>query len=354
MQQSSVQLQTFCASLTPIPTTHARVLTLARNRLPIPHSAGRQTVNTLYGSRVAVLAGDYLFAQASWLIANLENLEVIKLISKVIADFANGEISQASSLFDTSVTLQAYLDKSFYKTASLIAASARSSAVFSGLDEEGKAAMYAYGRHLGLAFQVSAGFLAQQQQRLQQHRLPLCTLYIATVPCHILCIDCYVIVILLLYSRLLHPHTLALFTEINAPHSPHCTAPNTTTHTHISLPLTPPQVVDDILDFTQTAEQLGKPQGQDLASGNLTAPVIYALQRSQELEAIIQSEFTEEGSLEKVCYFHVSFFLCYFSALQQPAVSMLHAWLVMPCANSGGCTCTCSPTPFPKRRTGVC
>jgi all-trans-nonaprenyl-diphosphate synthase len=49
--------------------------------------------------------------------------------------------------------------------------------------------------------------------------------------------------------------------------------------------------VDDILDFTQTAEQLGKPQGQDLASGNLTAPVIYALQQSKELEEIIQSEY---------------------------------------------------------------
>lgn len=37
---------------------------------------GKKTVNTLYGTRVAVLAGDFLFAQASWLIANLENLEV--------------------------------------------------------------------------------------------------------------------------------------------------------------------------------------------------------------------------------------------------------------------------------------
>jgi len=59
------------------------------------------------------------------------------------------------------------------------------------------------------------------------------------------------------------------------------------------------QVVDDILDFTQTAEQLGKPQGQDLASGNLTAPVIFALQQSPELEALIESEFTEEGALQQ-------------------------------------------------------
>jgi all-trans-nonaprenyl-diphosphate synthase len=142
----------------------------------------------MYGTRVAVLAGDFLFAQSSWFLANLDNLEVIKLISQVIADFANGEISQAASLFDTDVTLQvrlrllgwgvwwcyaqrpahavkqhtrvllqAYLDKSFYKTASLIAASCRSAAVFSDCTPEVKEAMFAYGKHLGLAFQVREG-----------------------------------------------------------------------------------------------------------------------------------------------------------------------------------------------------
>ena len=38
--------------------------------------AGKTTVNSLYGSRVAVLVGDYLFAQSSWYLANLDNLEV--------------------------------------------------------------------------------------------------------------------------------------------------------------------------------------------------------------------------------------------------------------------------------------
>jgi all-trans-nonaprenyl-diphosphate synthase len=79
---------------------------------------------------------------------------VIKLISQVIADFANGEISQAANLFDTDISLDDYLDKSFYKTASLIAASCRSAAVFSDSPVEVKEAMYAYGKHLGLAFQV--------------------------------------------------------------------------------------------------------------------------------------------------------------------------------------------------------
>jgi all-trans-nonaprenyl-diphosphate synthase len=40
-------------------------------------------------------------------------------------------------------------------------------------------------------------------------------------------------------------------------------------------------------------------QGQDLASGNLTAPVIFALRKSEELRNIIDSEFVEEGSMER-------------------------------------------------------
>jgi len=178
-------------------------------------------VHTVYGTRTAVLVGDFLFAQSSWFLANLDNLEVIKLISQVIADFANGEISQAGALFNTDMTLDAYLDKSYYKTASLIAASCRSEAVFSGSDEALKQDMFEYGRHLGLAFQV----------------------------------------------------------------------------------------VDDILDFTQSTAQLGKPQGQDLASGNLTAPAILAMQSAlggSRLRELIESEFQGQGALEEALALVVS------------------------------------------------
>jgi hypothetical protein len=44
---------------------------------------GKATINSTYGTRVAVLVGDFLFAQSSWALANLDNLEVIKLISQV-------------------------------------------------------------------------------------------------------------------------------------------------------------------------------------------------------------------------------------------------------------------------------
>lgn len=80
--------------------------------------------------------------------------QVIELISMVIADFATGEISQSDSLFDVDLSMEAYMDKNFYKTASLMAASCRSSAVFSDASSDVKDAMFEYGRHLGLAFQI--------------------------------------------------------------------------------------------------------------------------------------------------------------------------------------------------------
>src|SRR5512136_2025478 len=45
---------------------------------------GIPTVHSSFGNRVAVLAGDFLFAQSSWYLANLDNLEVVKLLSEVI------------------------------------------------------------------------------------------------------------------------------------------------------------------------------------------------------------------------------------------------------------------------------
>lgn len=169
------------------------------------------TVNTLFGNRVAVLAGDFLFAQSSWYLANLDNLQVVKLLSEVIRDFAEGEIQQGLSSFDTNVTLEKYLEKSYFKTASLIANSSKAAAVLSDCEDNIANLIYEYGKNLGLAFQV----------------------------------------------------------------------------------------VDDILDFTSPTEVLGKPAGSDLASGNLTAPVLFAMEEKPSLVRLIEREFSEEGDLEQ-------------------------------------------------------
>nr|ARO91041.1 prenyl transferase [Flintiella sanguinaria] len=115
---------------------------------------GVQTVHSSFNTKVAVLAGDYLFAQSSWYLANLDQLEVVKNISKVISDFAEGEIRQGLILFDPNFSTEEYIEKSFYKTASLIAASCQGSAMLAKVDKNISKQIYNYGRHLGLAFQI--------------------------------------------------------------------------------------------------------------------------------------------------------------------------------------------------------
>ncbi|MDF0726221.1 heptaprenyl diphosphate synthase component II [Cytobacillus sp. S13-E01] len=57
------------------------------------------------------------------------------------------------------------------------------------------------------------------------------------------------------------------------------------------------QITDDILDFTATEQQLGKPAGSDLLQGNVTLPVLYALQDpvlSQEIIKVSETTTHEE------------------------------------------------------------
>jgi len=103
---------------------------------------------------VAVLAGDFLFAQASWHLANLDDLEVVKLLSRVIMDLADGEVKQGLFRYDTGQSFETYLEKSYCKTASLIANSARAAGVLSALPAPQLNELYRFGRQLGLAFQV--------------------------------------------------------------------------------------------------------------------------------------------------------------------------------------------------------
>lgn len=115
---------------------------------------GSGTVNHKFSNKIAILAGDFLFAQSSWYLANLNNLEVVRIISKVITDFAEGEVQQATKNFDVSISINNYINKSFYKTASLMASSCKASAIISNINIKTQNQFYNYGKNLGLAFQL--------------------------------------------------------------------------------------------------------------------------------------------------------------------------------------------------------
>ncbi|MFG6148690.1 heptaprenyl diphosphate synthase component II [Halobacillus sp. B23F22_1] len=53
------------------------------------------------------------------------------------------------------------------------------------------------------------------------------------------------------------------------------------------------QIIDDILDFTASEKELGKPSGSDLIQGNITLPVLYSLE-DPELKSDLMSVFLRE------------------------------------------------------------
>ena len=60
------------------------------------------------------------------------------------------------------------------------------------------------------------------------------------------------------------------------------------------------QLVDDLLDFTVSAADLGKPAGADLELGLATAPVLFAWEEFSELGPLIKRKFSQEGDVELV------------------------------------------------------
>nr|XP_039267045.1 all trans-polyprenyl-diphosphate synthase PDSS1-like isoform X1 [Styela clava] len=59
------------------------------------------------------------------------------------------------------------------------------------------------------------------------------------------------------------------------------------------------QLIDDLLDFSQTAENLGKPAAADLRLGLATAPVLFACQKHKFLHDMILRRFKKPGDVER-------------------------------------------------------
>ena len=152
---------------------------------------GCPTVNKEWGEDKAILLGDYMLAKAEELVADTQNLRVIKLFARTIMALCSGELNQAFNAFNLEQTRQQYLERIAGKTASLLTLATESGAILSQAPEESVGALKEYGYNLGIVFQI----------------------------------------------------------------------------------------VDDILDFIGTEEEMGKPIGSDLAEGTLTLPAMLLLQR---------------------------------------------------------------------------
>lgn len=115
---------------------------------------GISSLNHVMGNKLAVLAGDFLLARASVALASLRNTEVVELLSQVLEHLVTGEIMQLSVEDKDMSNMDYYMQKTFYKTASLMANSCKAIAVLAGQPEDVALLAFNYGRHLGLAYQL--------------------------------------------------------------------------------------------------------------------------------------------------------------------------------------------------------
>jgi len=122
---------------------------------------GGEAVHKLYSNKVAVLAGDYLLARASVLLARLENTAVVQIMATALESLVAGEIMQLKSPPESLLEMESYLRKSYYKTASLICYASRSTALLGGhaYGSNVATACEEFGFHLGLAYQIQDDIL---------------------------------------------------------------------------------------------------------------------------------------------------------------------------------------------------
>jgi len=122
---------------------------------------GGEAVHKLYSNKVAVLAGDYLLARASVLLARLENTAVVQIMATALESLVAGEIMQLKAPPESLLEMESYLRKSYYKTASLICYACRSTALLGGhaYGSTVATACEEFGFHMGLAYQIQDDIL---------------------------------------------------------------------------------------------------------------------------------------------------------------------------------------------------
>jgi octaprenyl-diphosphate synthase len=114
---------------------------------------GRPSANTTWGNEKCVLAGDWLYMQAFKVALEERNLRVLDLLINLTQQMVEGELLQIQKL-GKMVSEAEYYDLIFRKTACLFSISMRLGAVLAGATEAEESSLGAFGRAVGLAFQI--------------------------------------------------------------------------------------------------------------------------------------------------------------------------------------------------------
>ncbi|WP_134321885.1 polyprenyl synthetase family protein [Cumulibacter soli] len=115
---------------------------------------GAMSANARWDNSIAILAGDYLFAAASILVAEL-GPEAVRIQAETFQRLVTGQIQETVAAPEGVDPIDRYLQVLAGKTGSLIATSGRFGAMFAGASPDIVTAMTEFGEAIGMAFQLS-------------------------------------------------------------------------------------------------------------------------------------------------------------------------------------------------------
>ncbi len=119
---------------------------------------GAASANARWDNSVAILTGDFLFARASDILADL-GPEAVRLQARTFERLVTGQIRETVGAVEGADPVEHYLSVLADKTGSLIATSARFGAMLSGAGEQAVDVLTRYGERFGVAFQLSDDLL---------------------------------------------------------------------------------------------------------------------------------------------------------------------------------------------------
>lgn len=115
---------------------------------------GASTINSKWDSKSTVLAGDYVWARAAKIAADVGNTKVLGIFADTVMVIVEGEIKQDYMGTGSNPGRDEYYNRIYAKTASLFEGALRSAATLGSAPDRHVEALGMYGRKLGTAFQI--------------------------------------------------------------------------------------------------------------------------------------------------------------------------------------------------------
>ncbi|CKN00737.1 polyprenyl-diphosphate synthase [Mycobacterium tuberculosis] len=132
---------------------------------------GAPSANAQWGNNVAILAGDYLLATASRLVARL-GPEAVRIIADTFAQLVTGQMRETRGTSENVDSIEQYLKVVQEKTGSLIGAAGRLGGMFSGATDEQVERLSRLGGVVGTAFQIADDIIDIDSESDESGKLP--------------------------------------------------------------------------------------------------------------------------------------------------------------------------------------